>query len=67
MPEEIFDQERPPSRKARRLDEALAGGEEWTLAPPAARRGELDVAPWLGPDRGVDPGAYGDPPESRAA
>jgi hypothetical protein len=67
MPEEIFDHERPRSTKARRLDEAFAGCEEWTLAPPAARRSELDVEPWLGPQRRVDRGVYGDPPESRAA
>jgi hypothetical protein len=67
MPEEIFDQERPRSTKARRLDEAFAGCEEWTLAPPAARRSELDVAPWLSPSAPVDPGSYGQPPETRAA
>jgi hypothetical protein len=40
MPKEIFDQERPRSAMARRLDEAFAGCEQWTLAPPAPRRGE---------------------------
>jgi hypothetical protein len=47
MPKEIFDQERPRSTMARRLDEAFAGCEEWTLAPPSPRRGDLEVAPWL--------------------
>jgi hypothetical protein len=48
MPKQIFDQDRPRSAKARRLDEAFAGCEEWTIAPPSPRRTEaLDVAPWL--------------------
>jgi hypothetical protein len=47
MPKEIFDQDRPRSTMARRLDEAFAGCEEWTLAPPSSRRGEIEVAPWL--------------------
>ncbi|MEX2107371.1 MAG: hypothetical protein WD827_00615 [Solirubrobacterales bacterium] len=47
MPEEIFDQERPRSAMARRLDEAFAGCDEWTLAPPSPRRSEIEVAPWL--------------------
>jgi hypothetical protein len=47
MPQEIFDQNRPRSTKAQRLDEAFAGCEEWTLAPPSPRRSTLDVAPWL--------------------
>lgn len=52
MPKQIFDQDRPRSAKARRLDEAFAGCEEWTIAPPSPRRTKaLDVAPWLSPDR----------------
>ncbi len=47
MPKEIFDQDRPRSTMARRLDEAFAGCDEWTLAPPSPRRGEIEVAPWL--------------------
>ena len=47
MPEEIFDQQRPRSTMARRLDEAFAGCEEWTTAPPSRRRSEPDLAPWL--------------------
>lgn len=38
MAKEIFDQERPRSTMARRLDEAFAGCEDWTLAPPSQRR-----------------------------
>jgi hypothetical protein len=49
-PSEIFDQERPRSVKARRLDEAFAGCDEWETAPPSPRRIDaLDVAPWLTP------------------
>jgi hypothetical protein len=67
MPEEIFDQERPRSIMARRLDEAFAGCEEWTLAPPSSRRSDLDLAPWLArPARAIDRAAAASP-ESRAA
>ncbi|HXR29829.1 MAG TPA: hypothetical protein VN752_01645 [Solirubrobacterales bacterium] len=41
MPREIFDQERPRSAMARRLDEAFAGCDQWTLAPPSQRRSEV--------------------------
>jgi hypothetical protein len=41
MPKEIFDQDRPRSTMARRLDEAFAGCDQWTLAPPSQRRSEL--------------------------
>lgn len=48
MAKEIFDQDRPRSAMARRLDEAFAGCEEWTIAPPSPRRADaLDIAPWL--------------------
>lgn len=49
MPGEIFDQDRPPRRSAmaRRLDEAFAGCEQWTLAPPAQRRSETAFSPRL--------------------
>ena len=45
MPQEIFDQDRPRSTMARRLDEAFAGCEQWTLAPPSQRRSRLDFSP----------------------
>ena len=45
MPREIFDQERPRSTMARRLDEAFAGCDVWTLAPPSQRRSELVFSP----------------------
>jgi len=45
LAKEIFDQERPRSTMARRLDEAFAGCEEWTLAPPSQRRRETAFSP----------------------
>jgi hypothetical protein len=42
---QIFDQDRPRSAMARRLDEAFAGCEVWTLAPPAQRRNSIDFSP----------------------
>lgn len=45
MPKEIFDQERPRSTMARRLDEAFAGCDQWTLAPPTQRRSEMALSP----------------------
>ena len=47
MPKEIFDQARPKSAMAQRLDDAFAGCEEWTIAPPSPRRVDLDIVPWL--------------------
>lgn len=49
MPGEIFDQDRPPRRSAmaRRLDEAFAGCDQWTLAPPSQRRSEVIFSPRL--------------------
>jgi hypothetical protein len=47
MSKEIFDQERPRSTMARRLDEAFAGCEQWTLAPPSQRRSEMLFSPRL--------------------
>lgn len=54
MPKEIFDQDRPTRRStmARRLDEAFAGCEEWTIAPASPRRADaLDLAPWVRDER----------------
>jgi hypothetical protein len=47
MPKEIFDQDRPRSAMAQRLDEAFAGCEQWTLAPPTQRRSETAFSPRL--------------------
>lgn len=45
MSQQIFDQDRPRSTMAQRLDEAFAGCDEWTLAPPTQRRSSLDLSP----------------------
>jgi hypothetical protein len=47
MAPEIFDQDRPTRRSAmaRRLDEAFAGCEQWTPAPPSQRRSEAIFSP----------------------
>ncbi len=45
MPKEIFDQHRPRSTMAQRLDDAFAGCEDWTLAPPTQRRSESLLTP----------------------
>jgi hypothetical protein len=47
MPREVFDQERPRSTMAQRLDEAFAGCEDWTIAPPSQRRSEAVFSPRL--------------------
>lgn len=49
MSQEIFDQERPQPRStlAKRLDEAFAGCEVWTLAPPSQRRNPAVLSPRL--------------------
>ena len=45
MSKQIFDQDRPRSTMAQRLDEAFAGCDEWTPAPPSQRRSSLDLSP----------------------
>jgi hypothetical protein len=45
MGKQVFDQDRPRSAMARRLDEAFAGCEQWTLAPPSQRRNSIDFSP----------------------
>lgn len=45
MDKQIFDQDRPRSTMAQRLDEAFAGCDQWTLAPPNQRRSSLDFSP----------------------
>lgn len=56
MPREIFDQERPRSTMARRLDEAFAGCDVWTLAPPTQRRSELLFSPPVSSSARIDTG-----------
>ena len=43
MAKRIFDQDqaRPRSTMAQRLDEAFAGCDQWTLAPPIQRRSSV--------------------------
>ena len=45
MPKPIFDQDRPRSTMAQRLDEAFAGCDEWTVIAAPRRRSALDFAP----------------------
>ncbi len=45
MAKQIFDQARPKSIMAQQLDEAFAGCDQWTLAPPVQRRSSLDFSP----------------------
>ncbi|MCW2981963.1 MAG: hypothetical protein JWO14_3690 [Solirubrobacterales bacterium] len=45
MSKQIFDQDRPRSTMAKLLDEAFAGCDEWTIAPPSQRRSTLDFSP----------------------
>ena len=42
---QIFDQARPKSIMAQQLDEAFAGCDQWTLAPPVQRRSRIDFSP----------------------
>jgi hypothetical protein len=42
---QIFDQARPKSTMAQQLEEAFAGCDQWTLAPPIQRRSSLDSSP----------------------
>ena len=44
MSKQIFDQDRPRSTMAKRLDEAFAGCDEWTVIA-APRRSSLDITP----------------------
>jgi hypothetical protein len=57
MPKEIFDQERPRSAMARRLDEAFEGCDQWTPAPPPRRQSETAFLPWPSSDASGDAGA----------
>ncbi len=45
MSEQVFDQDRPRSTMAQRLDEAFAGCDEWTVIAAPRRRSTLDFAP----------------------
>jgi hypothetical protein len=45
MPKQIFDQDRPRSTMAQRLDEAFAGCDEWTVIATPRRRNPLQLSP----------------------
>jgi len=45
MSQQIFDQDRPRSTMAQRLDEAFAGCDEWTVIAAPRRRSSLDSGP----------------------
>jgi hypothetical protein len=45
MPKQIFDQDRPRSAMAQRLDEAFAGCDQWTVVAAPPRRSSLDFSP----------------------
>lgn len=45
MSKQIFDQDRPRSTMAQRLDEAFAGCDEWTVIAAPRRRNSLDFTP----------------------
>lgn len=45
MTRQIFDQDRPRSTMAQRLDEAFAGCDEWTVVAAPPRRSTLDHRP----------------------
>jgi hypothetical protein len=43
MSKQIFDQDRPRSTMAQRLDEAFAGCDEWTVIAAPRRRSTFDA------------------------
>jgi hypothetical protein len=45
MSQRIFDQDRPRSTMAQRLDEAFAGCDQWTVVAAPPRRNSLDFSP----------------------
>jgi hypothetical protein len=65
MAKEIFDQERPRSAMARRLDEAFEGCDQWTPAPPPQRKSETAFMPWPSSGSGMSGGGL--PAEERPA
>ena len=57
MPKQIFDQDRPRSTMAQRLDEAFAGCDEWTVISAPRRRSSLDFTPTSAGASGIFDGA----------
>jgi len=56
MAKKIFDQDGLKSVKARRLNEAFAGCETWTLAPPRRTRAQTPPPSAKRPDLSAPPG-----------
>lgn len=48
MAQQIFDQNRPRSTMAQRLDEAFAGCDEWTVIAAPRRRSTIEFKPGAG-------------------
>jgi hypothetical protein len=68
MSQQIFDQHRPRSTMAQRLDEAFAGCEEWTVIAAPRRRSTLDFTPTAaGPAQIFDGAALLQTEEAEAA
>jgi hypothetical protein len=68
MSQQIFDQHRPRSTMAQRLDEAFAGCDEWTVIAAPRRRNSLDLAPRTSVSRRIFDGAVAlEADESQAA
>jgi hypothetical protein len=57
MSQQIFDQDRPRSTMAKRLDEAFAGCDEWTVIAAPRGRNSLDANPTTGRAAGIFDGA----------
>jgi hypothetical protein len=57
MSKQIFDQDRPRSTMAQRLDEAFAGCDEWTVIAAPRRRSTLDFSPTATSAAGIFDGA----------
>jgi hypothetical protein len=66
MSKQIFDQDRPRSTMAQRLDEAFAGCDQWTVVA-APRRNSLDHAPRTSSSSRIFDGAAAVPTRERRA
>ena len=67
MSKQIFDQDRPRSTMAQRLDEAFAGCDEWTVVAAPPRRSSLDFrSPASGGARIFDAAAALQAPEPQS-
>lgn len=57
MSKQIFDQDRPRSTMAQRLNEAFAGCDEWTVVAAPRRRSTLNLSPTASPSSQIFDGA----------